>query len=137
MEEHGTPVEKRSAKPAGRSIPGLEFRVSGEVLRVWRTGQPAPTIDPTSSEVAAEFLLWLERNLPARKLVSVDELGVLYSVYCCSMSGGRERYPLNPSILKHLGTMTDKRQRDVNIGDKLHRNRVHYLVGPCAAKNRA
>jgi hypothetical protein len=103
---------------------------------VWRTGQPAPKIDPPPRDVAAEFLRWLERSLPARKLVSVDELGLLYSAYC-SMFWGRERYPLNPSILKHLGAMTDKRQRDVNIGDKLHRNRVHYLVGPCAAKDRA
>jgi hypothetical protein len=61
-------------------------------------------------------------------LVSVDELGLLYSAFC-SMSGG-QHYKLNPSILRHLGTMTEKRERDVQIGDKLYRNRIHYLVGP-------
>jgi hypothetical protein len=70
----------------------------------------------------------------ARKLASLDELAVLYSA-CCCISSDREHYKLNPSILKHLGTMTEKRQRDVLIGNKVHRNSVHYLVGPCAAKN--
>jgi hypothetical protein len=130
LDEHGS-----SGKPGAQPIPGgVEVRVAGDILRAWRTGELAPTIDPSSGEVAEAFLLWLERSLPARKLVSVDELGVLYSAYC-SLSGGRERYPLNPTILKHLATKTKKRQRDVHIGDKLHRNRVHYLVGPCAAKN--
>jgi hypothetical protein len=129
VDEHGS-----SGKPGAQPIPGVEVRVAGDILRVWRTGEPASTIDPSSGAVAEEFLLWLERYLPARKLVSVDELGVLYSAYC-SLSGGRERYPLNPTILKHLATKTEKRQRDVRIGDKVHRNRVHYLVGPCAVKN--
>jgi hypothetical protein len=105
--------------------------VTGDILRVWPTGQPAPKIDPLPGAVAAEFLRWLEQNLPARKLVSVDELGLLYSVFC-SISWGRECYKLNPLILTHLATMTEKRQRDIKIGDKLQRNRIHYLVGPCA-----
>jgi hypothetical protein len=42
-------------------------------------------------------------------------MDLLYSANC-SMSSGRERYKLNPSILKHLGTMTERRDRDVRTG---------------------
>ena len=101
----------------------------GDTLRVWRTGEPGPPYDPLPEEVARDFFVWLERTLPARKLVSVDELGLLYGVFC-SMSWGRQRYSLSPLILKHLGAMTRKQQKDVTSEGKLRRNRVHYLVGP-------
>jgi len=112
-----------------RPIPGLQITVMGDILRVWRAGEPAPPLDPPPDDVAREFLAWLERTLPARKLVSVDDLGLLYLAFCM-MCWGRQRYSLSPLILKHLGALTRKQQKDIRIEGKLRRNRMHYLVGP-------
>jgi len=125
----GQPIGAPQRQQSVQSLPGLEVTVTGDILRVWRTGEVAPPYDPPPVEVARDFLVWLEQILPARKFVSVGELGLLYSVFC-SMLWGRQRYSLSPLILKHLGPMTCKRQKDVRSEGRLHRNRVHYLVGP-------
>jgi hypothetical protein len=101
----------------------------GDTLRVWRTEEGPPQFDPLPAGVARDFLLWLGRSLPAQKLVSVEELSLLYSAFC-SISWSRQRYPLNPLILTHLGKMTRRQQKVVRSEGKLYRNRVHYLVGP-------
>ena len=110
-------------------IPNLEFRVMGDTLRVWRTAEGRPQFDPRPEDVAREFLRWLERTLPAQKFVSVEDLSLLYSAFC-STSWSRQRYPLNPLILTHLGKVTRKQQKVVRSQGKLYRNRVHYFVGP-------
>jgi hypothetical protein len=104
---------------------------------VWQAGDPVPQSDPLPDKVAGDFLSWLERTLPARTFVPVDELGLLYHVFC-STSWGRQPYPLSPLILKYLGTMTRKQQKDIKtIEGRIFRNRVHYLVGPAPVRGSA
>ena len=91
----------------GQPVTGLEFEIVGDTLRVWRTEEGAPLFDPHPEAVARKFLLWLERNLPERKFVSVEELSLLYSAFC-AVAWSRQRYPLNPLILRHLGRLTKK-----------------------------
>ena len=140
---NGRPLGRHPGQPLGKplgrphQIPGLGVTVVGDTLRVWQASGPVPQFDPLPDKVAGDFLCWLERTLPERKFVPVDELGLLYYVFC-SISWGRQRYPLSPLILKYLGTMTRKQQKDIRtIEGKVFRNRVHYLVGPVPVSGRA
>ena len=109
------------------AVPGLEIHVHGDAIRIWRTGDVAPVLEPSASEVAHNFLTWLEQVLPARGWVQVCELELLFEAH-------RAKNDHDQSLLAVLGELkklTDKKQRDVS---PVVRSRVHYLVGPAPAK---
>jgi hypothetical protein len=106
-------------------IPGLQIRVHGDAIRVWRTGEPAPELAPGAQEVAQDFLTWLERKLPARRWVQVCELELLYDAHRAT----RYHDQTLVMVLRELKKLTKKKQKDVSPTE---RSRIHYLVGPAA-----
>ena len=110
------------------SISNLNIYAVGDLLLVRQAGDTPPRSDSSPARVAEDFLLWLEENLPIRGFVSVDELGLLYHVFCSRTLGGM-RYQLSPAVLKHMAFRTRKMQKEIREGEKRRRNIIHYLVG--------
>ena len=105
----------------------MEIHVHGDAIRVWRTGELAPELEPSAREVAQSFLTWLERSLPARRWVQVCELELLFEAHRAKNDHDQSLL----TVLRELKALTDKKQRDVSPAV---RSRVHYLVGPAPAK---
>lgn len=116
-------AEQTHRKPPTSAVPGLEIRVDGDAIRVWRTGALAPRLEPNAREVARSFLTWLEGSLPVRRWVQVCELELLFEAH--RAEHGYD-YPFL-TVLRELKKLTGKKQRDVS---PTARSRVHYLVGP-------
>jgi hypothetical protein len=103
-------AEQPHGTPSTRAVPGLEIRVEGDAIRVWRTGESAPKLEPSAREVAGSFLTWLEGSLPVRRWVQVCELELLFEAHRA------EHGHVHPflTVLRELKELTDKKQRDVS-----------------------
>jgi hypothetical protein len=94
----------------------LRHRVDDDVLVVWRAERPEPPPRHTPELHAVEFLRWLSSCFPAGAWVAFSD--IQYELYPAFLQErGWFPQPMQ-GILRHMKTLTDRREWDVSQGPR-------------------